>query len=273
MNEREDLSLIIERCFQAMAAGATIEQVLAMYPQQGEELRQALQIAQELRWASMTLRVPGHAQAASKAQFLAHADQLRKPRGLAALRLWWSRLAFPRPNLGSLVFGLSMLALLLLAISSTMALPGDSLYPVKLAAEQASLSIIEDPAARLKSEQNFDEQRAEEAQQLLVKNREDNVAFAGILKQDKNGDWEAASIPLLINDNLLESATNLTGVYVEIRGHTHLDGHVHVDRRIGVRGTFAILLRRSGLLGLPELQVELQKAFLLLLPCVVKLRG
>lgn len=229
MKEREDLSQIIEQCLQAMAAGATIEQVLAMYPRQGDELRQALQIAQELRWANMTMRVPGHAQAASKAQFLAHAEQLRKPRGMTALRLWLSRLALPRPNLGSLVFGLSMLALLLLAISSTMALPGDSLYPVKLAAQQASLSIIEDPAVRLRSEQDFDLQRAEEVQKLLVKNREDEVSFAGILNQDKNGDWQVADIPLIISENLLESANSLTGVYVEIRGHTHEDGHVHVE--------------------------------------------
>jgi hypothetical protein len=226
MREREDLSLIVERCLQALAAGATIEQVLAMYPQQGDELRQALLIAEDLRMSGLWTRAPAHAQAASKAQFLAHAEQLRKPKGLAAA---WHWLTMPRPGLGSLVFGVGILTLILLAISSTQALPGDGLYPVKLAAEQASLSIIDDPTARLQGEENLDQKRLVEVQKILVQNRENLVSFAGILKKDSNGKWLANEIPLNIDENLLATANSLTGVYVEISGHTEQDGQVHVQ--------------------------------------------
>jgi hypothetical protein len=177
----EHLSVILDRALARLEAGEPVESILADYSSQRDELAPLLAAAQEL---SSLRAVPSPAEPeAGLESFLAgakaaHSDLASQPRlgrwltnRLAALRnLWW----YPRTRL--VVRTMAALALFFVLMGGTItlaadSLPGDWLYPVKLASEEIHLSLTFNQTARAEYHLVRARTRAEEIQHLVQAGR------------------------------------------------------------------------------------------------------
>ncbi len=222
---KKDIYELLEECLRQMQSGTTLEEALRSNPQQAAELRPLL----EASMAARSLRpgsVPATAQNRSRAQFLTAAAAVRQParRGLR-LSFWPARALVPA------------LILLIVLVSSLFAtgfvsaqsLPGDGLYPVKIAVEQARLSLTTDVASRLSLEESFDQRRVMEVAGLLKRGEARSVSFAGFLSRPEINAWRVAGIPIVFSAKVDTPIVSLVGTYVEVSGKTS-SGQVDVSQ-------------------------------------------
>jgi hypothetical protein len=187
------LAGLLAECSDLILAGASIETCLDRYPEHavtlGPMLSTLVQV-QELR------PVPARSAAAtaqSRAQFMAAAvrlsdEQNRSPIPIGArLAVWWQALTaiFARPAsswglprsmpvgmLATMVIVILLGALVTGGVTvSARALPGDFLYPVKIASERAQLLITSDPLDRGNLQQRFAGRRVDEARAVVQQGR------------------------------------------------------------------------------------------------------
>ncbi len=217
-----DFSTHLDAALNQLNAGQDLEQILAAHPAQAAELRPLLQAARSARLPAAA-QPDRLAQNRSRARFLAAAQSQTHRRASFSL----GRLA------------LNALAALLLVIvtlglgglASVQALPGDSLYPVKQALERAQLALSSGAQNRLTLEEQFDSRHAAEVEQLIVRGSSGQmVSFAGVLTLGAVDGFWVAGIPLQLSPDLLASAFNLMGAYVELDGTLLPDGHVQVSQ-------------------------------------------
>jgi hypothetical protein len=225
-----DLSSLLDECITQLQKGATLEQVLARYPQHAAELRSLLETSASLYAARRNFQLPKDAQARSRMSFINLAYQPVKKRSL-----------FPYLHLRlaavlTVILVLVVAALLGTSLVSAEALPGDTFYPVKLALEQVQLNLTNGPAQRLQLQENFDERRVNEVSKLKETGRQTNVSFTGVLIQN-NGQWQVAGISLDLNDQQEIEASDWANLFVQVTGQ--LEGLVvHVADIQKLRLTF-----------------------------------
>jgi len=228
----------LEACLEQMQAGASLEQALASYPQWVEELRPLLLAAQSAQTLGKDVLVPKAAQAHSRAAFLQVAHQR----------------AQTRQDVFAWRFGLALLAIMIVlatgaattAAVSARALPGESLYPVKIAAEQTRLLLAGAPLKRLELQQSFDRERIQEVETLSQRFRNSQtsplqeVTFAGGLTQMQPGEWLVGGVRVLISPEVLVSVEIKPGSYIEVQGILQPDGSVMAgqvnERQIDISG-------------------------------------
>lgn len=215
----------LEICLRKLAAGIPLEEILAEYPRQAFELRELLMAAQLAIPAGSAIRVPASAQVNSRRRFLEQARQLkqRQRKGI------WPLLRFLRYNLGSVAFATAALVLLFVGFGSLRSLPGDRLYPVKLYAEQAEVSLSNQPGTRLELETSFDVRRAQEVTAMIQLRRIGMVRFAGFLKSSPKGDWSVSGVPTEWTNDNLPLAHQYVGAYVQLTGFLNARGVVQVQ--------------------------------------------
>ena len=214
----------LEACLEQMQAGASLEQALASYPLWVEELRPLLLAAQSAQTLGKDVLVPKAAQAHSRAVFLQAAHQRTQT----------------RQDVFAWRFGLAVLAILIVlatgaattAAVSARALPGETLYPVKIAAERTRLLLAGAPLKRLELEQSFDQERIEEVETLSQRFRNAQssdlqaVTFAGGLTQMQPGEWLVGGVRVLISPEVSISSQVKPGDYIEVHGILQPDGSV-----------------------------------------------
>jgi hypothetical protein len=240
MRSQSEISNALAVCLQKIEAGSTVEQALASFPQLADDLRSLLTTAQTAQQAAERIRIPASAQVDSRRRMLIQAQKMKKRR---ISTLYWALVDFFRHNAGSVAFAISAVALIFLAIGSTRALPGDSLYPVKIAAEQAESAIVSGSAQKNALEDGFDTLRAAEVAQMIQDQRTGTVRFGGYLSKNNADTWQAAGIALNLTQDNKQKAQSLLDVYVEINGVLDAKGQVNVKaiqaRTIPVNGTLA----------------------------------
>lgn len=214
---RSEMAQILEICFQRVKAGRTIDDAIADYPAQSEELRQLLHIMLEAEPQASEMGIPSSAQLNSRKRFLTQAEQKQQRSGAATL---WGLLRFLRVNAGQIAFGLAAVILLLVALGSTGALPGGRLSPIEPAAEQPATHVANDPIS----------QRAEEVVQMIQRRQTGKVNFDGYLNKTGQEVLVVANIPLTLSQPLEQQAQNLLNVYVEVTGDLGADGKVTVEK-------------------------------------------
>ena len=214
----------LEACLEQMQAGASLEQALASYPLWVEELRPLLLAAQSAQTLGKDVLVPKAAQAHSRAAFLQAARQR----------------AQTRQDVFAWRFGLAVLAILIVlatgaattAAVSARALPGETLYPVKIAAERTRLLLAGAPLTRLELEQSFDQERIQEVETLSQRFRNAQssglqaVTFAGGLTQMQPGEWLVGGVRVLISPEVSISSQVKPGDYIEVHGILQPDGSI-----------------------------------------------
>jgi hypothetical protein len=213
----------LEICLSRIEAGASLEEALRPYGSLGSELRPLVEIALANRAYAASLAAPKSSLTRSRARFM-NAAQANAER---SQRRWFGGIAFSRLGFAALAF---LLVLIIggfsTAAASAKALPGDILYPVKLASEQTRLFLTADPHDRLTLEKSFDERRAQEILELLKRDRSEIVRLGGEVTRIQPGEW-------IVRDTIvwLDSSTQLEheieiGFYVEVTGPLRSDGSV-----------------------------------------------
>jgi hypothetical protein len=131
------------------------------------------------------------------------------------------------------------------AVVSAQVLPGDSLYSVKLMAEQTRLFFTKDPTSRLKLEQSYDQERRDEVQALIQRSRSTPVKFTGGLRAMNPGEWLVDNVRVLITPETQVVGNIQVGFYVEVQGVLQPDGRVTAslvrDREYTIVGTVQAL--------------------------------
>jgi hypothetical protein len=134
-----------------------------------------------------------------------------------------------------LVLGITALLILLsggLVITSAKSLPGDSLYPVKLAVEDITVYLVPNREVRLEYEVNYSQQRVAEINQLIGLHRIQQISFEGLLDEKSSTAWTVSGIPVMIQtDTTFVGGLNGTepfvnGSVVEVEGITNSQGGV-----------------------------------------------
>jgi hypothetical protein len=242
MISKSEISNALADCIKRMEAGSTLDQVLADYPHLAGQLRELLITAQNARPSGKAARVPASAQIDSRRRMLAQAKELKRR---DQSNLFFPLFRFLWHNSGTILVGLTTFALLIIALGSTRALPGDSLYPVKIVAEQAGSSIYVGSSSPLQREDNFDNRRITEINQMIFEKRTGSVQFAGFLDYSKAAGWQVAGISLAIPSSAEKQTQALTSAYVDITGILNSRGVVEVNmvrpRLETIRGTLTAI--------------------------------
>jgi hypothetical protein len=249
-----------EDCLARLQSGTSLEQVLALYPAWRQELRPMLLAAQAARQAGAGVRVPRAAMARSRSKLLQKANQLAAVRSRQAPRL---------PVWG---FALAVLVVVLVLASgmvttvavSAHALPGDVLYPVKIAAEQTRLLLTDNPLQRMELEQSFDQERVVEVDTLIQRASSRDVQFAGGLQAMQGNTWQVDNIPVRVTDSTHILSTVKPGYYVDVEGRLQPDGVVMAyqiaPRAMQLTGSLTILAPDEWRVGNMIVKVEADTA-------------
>lgn len=223
MIRNEELNRVFEDCLARLQHGAALEEVLQKYPEWKEELRPVLEAMLALWESRGSDTVPVAAMRRSREHLLEEAQRRRAvepPPGFWAR--WFRKVsAFSV----SVVVFVVVLGLFLTGWASVKALPGEALYPVKLAAEQITLNLSASPSQRMELEDAYNLRRAEEVEALIQRRRKQEVAFSGYLAQEGDHTWRINGIPLDVPPGLENGLRNLAGSYVYVRGTSTQDGH------------------------------------------------
>lgn len=213
-----------EVCLAALATGAKLDACLALYPDLADELRPLLLTAQQARQAALQ-EVPAAAMNRSRARFIARAGELRRS-GKPLSRLF----SFPRMAMATLavvlIFFLSINGLIVVSAQS---LPGDTLYPVKLAAENVSLKLAPNDELRQRLSEDYQQRRAEEVRSLLAQNLTRKIALEGVISQVNPNGVLIDDLPILFDAQTKISGDLLPGRLVKLEGVTQPGGFIKAD--------------------------------------------
>ena len=166
---------ILDECLKELAAGQSLDAVLARYPKEADELRPLLLTAQNLKEVPVA-RPRSHVQQAGWQRFLGEAIAVRRARERRPAFGLWQPLA-AAASLALVILSLSGGATVYAASRS---LPDSPLYPIKLAAEEARLWFVFDEDDRAGTLLDQSETRMTEIRKLVQQGRpvEGNVLSA-----------------------------------------------------------------------------------------------
>lgn len=196
--DRELEATFIE-AMDALEAGEPVEAILERYPRRADELRPLLETAAAL--SSVPVAYSVEARQTSREAFLSRAAGLRERWRPAAIP-WWRRFALA---FGSLALLLIIVGGLLVGPAGT-SLPGDTLYALKLAGEEARLALAGSSAQRHALRERYRRERVSEINALLALGRAAEVSCYGTLRAIEDDVWQ------------------LEGLRVEIRAETEIVG-------------------------------------------------
>jgi hypothetical protein len=211
---------ILNRALAALAQGQSVESILAAYPDAAAELGPLVEAAR----AAASLRthdVPSEAVRRSRRRFLTHGPELLPPQP------WWRRAAVAAPRRAA-----TSLAILVVAVlgaggitsAAAQALPGDVLYPVKLAAEDLALLLSADNHRRLELETVYADRRVEEVVRLLGLGRVVPLSFEGVVSRTGPVIWIVGGVSVRLTPETRILGEILPGMIVEVEGLTQTDG-------------------------------------------------
>src|SRR3990170_321006 len=222
MKERNYEALAM--CLSAIESGTDLETCLSRFPDLADELRPLINTAQVARSISDD-HVPNSAIQRSRARMLRKAVQLRSR---SQPRIFLGRL--PRLAFAALALALAVfLTWQGLLIASAQALPGDSLYPVKLTAEDLSLRIASSAEAKRAITARFEQRRVDEVAELLVMGRVVKVQFEGLLAKQTSERWSVDSLPVMLTPQTRVVGDPVDGTVVRVVGSTQAGGLVVAD--------------------------------------------
>ncbi len=213
-------------CLRKIESGASLEEALALFPRIAEELRPLLEAALLARQLGASVQVLRTAQLRSRVGFI---EAARSRTGTPQTTLGFKR-AWRFALLSMLIICVMLAGAASTIAVSAKALPGDALYPVKIAAEHTRLLLTGNQAQRLELEKNFDHERVNEVEALIQHARTPTVQFAGGLTQMQPGNWTVAGIHVVIEAVTQAIGNFKVGYFVEVQGSLHPDGSVLAER-------------------------------------------
>jgi hypothetical protein len=220
MNQ-EALYDAFNNCLDALDAGTSLQACLDKYPQWQDELEPMLRTVLEAKDLSAPA-IPREVLNRSRTRILGYAAQLRTVDRPA--RHWW-RL----PRMATAVF-FSILVFLMssggLLAASAQSLPGDMLYPVKLAVENLQVQFVPGVKERQEIELNYTLRRVSEIEKLLAIGRVANVLFEGSVESITTSEWVVGGIQIEITGETMTTEGIRVGDIVEVGGVTQSGSYV-----------------------------------------------
>ncbi len=225
--DSEELDELLDRCILRLQAGWELEAILADYPAQADQLRPILQALLAL-WSSRPAdEVPMAAMADSRRRLLKAAADIKYASATPWWRISWG--GFGRVWAPALIMLLCAVTLFT-GIASAQALPGQVLYPVKIAAEQIGLSLPASPAGQLARVESYDLRRLDEVEELRSQQREQEVSLSGFLSHTDGDTWHVDGLQVIIPVDLREKASGLVGFFVAIHADLLGNGELSVQQ-------------------------------------------
>ena len=210
MNDDPRLFDAFDDCLTRLAGGASVDDCLERYPDLAADLAPMLDAAQKVGAAG---RAPHHVQMRSRARFLAAAAS-RRPAPLRGgfIGAWLGRAISTAITL-SVGFLLGTTGLYYASAST---LPGDSLYGVKRAFEDARLQMASNAGQRFTLEEGFNERRAAELEEVLAQDRAVVVTFGGVLTGRSDEAWQIGGFNLQVTPDTRIIGDPQPGFYVSV---------------------------------------------------------
>jgi hypothetical protein len=219
--DKTNLDEKLEVCINAIQMGADIDSCLELFPQDAPALRPLLHAAD----MAASLQPPPYSADAfhrSRTQLLGEANRIRRQKTAEILGWRIPRLALATLTvLLILVFGTGGLIL-----TSAQSLPGDQIYPLKLAVENLRLQLLPEASAGEGVRDIYYQRRAIEIQHLLDLGRVENISLVGEVQEISDQFWIVEDILVRV-----DQATELVGeielgTVVKVNGLTSQDGWV-----------------------------------------------
>jgi uncharacterized membrane protein YgcG len=230
-----DFEALLEEAISRLERGGTVEDCLARYPEYAGRLEPLLRMAAfSMRTLAYTEMASEAALVAGKQRFLVAAQGKPAPQTRRSLSL------FPLQMRGLVTAALVVLILVVvgggLVVASAGSLPGDLLYPVKLATEQARLLLTFDVHARDQLLAEFAQERRAEVAAVLEAGRKVCVRFEGTLEDLDDVVWIIDGLEVTLDANTLIEGNPMVGATVDVEGMTLGDGSL-LATRLTVKGT------------------------------------
>jgi hypothetical protein len=235
----DDVQAALDHCLELMRGGTAVETCLSSYPEYAKELRPLLEMVTQMGRvltppASRTARAEGQQRMLAA---LAGRRQQRERLGPVAYALRQAlhglSLAFAGGGLvGRSVLRGIVLSLAILAVSggglalaaSGYSLPGEALYPMKVARQELQVALTLDPERQLSLQQQFEAQHRQEISLALAAGNRGEVHFSGALEDVQPGQWTVAGLRVGLNPQTRVSAEPELGAVVRVRGRLPGDG-------------------------------------------------
>lgn len=219
---RED---VLQAALEAVARGQGIDEILAgLSREQAVEIRSLAAAATAAADLGGSV-VPPEAARRSRSRFLRRAAAMPP--------------AMSRPRLSTLIPRFSAAALVALVAlafglgglneAAATSLPGDVLYPVKVAAADLRLRLEFEAGQRLRLESVYAEQRLEDVRSLLALGREVPVSFHGQVQSIGSVLWQVEDIPVRLSSRTRVVGEIFPGMLIEVDGHSQADGTILAD--------------------------------------------
>ena len=168
---------ILDLCFEELKKGTPLKEVLAKYPDHAEELKPLLLVASRLESAPKP-------EPSTNAVYNA---LMEAGKYLPEQKVYRPHFQFDWLFRPQFAFAKAIAIILIFALvgwttvnASASALPGDFLYPVKLATEQITLVLTFKPEGKAELRLTFSEQRMQE---LLARYRKDGIIDAKLIRE------------------------------------------------------------------------------------------
>jgi len=230
-----EIEHLLARCLTVIEEGQTIEECLARYPDRRDELEPLLRAAQVARAAPLVIPSSGFREGSrdrmvSMIQERRSRETPRTATERSGFFGWLRSLAQPSGPVRrtAVTAAAALTALLLIALvsvgvvhASSDTVPGDSLYPVKHAAERLRIAVSLTESEELRLRLQFASERLEEASKLASRGSREDIAplmrryaaeveaASTILRRRRDRDAGASSMFPLVRDRLDQQQAQL----------------------------------------------------------------
>ncbi len=213
----------LEICLQELENGADMKTVLARYPELANELRPMLEASIAARKLAAQRDPSPEVLRRGRAKLLQRASEMREAKLAPRKRII--------PLFQRLAISFTLTATFLLSGTglvgaSSSALPGQKLYPVKRGWEDVRLFLAFNQETHSSLEQEFEQERLQEVDELLIEKEHLSVEFSGVLV-NKNGMTYVSDVQVLFPAN---AQIPNEGATLHILGLTTNKGYVEVTR-------------------------------------------
>jgi hypothetical protein len=236
-----DFSQAADECIALMRAGTTRDECLARYPQYARDLLPILQTAWDLQGLNVPQERIESVQTGRQRLLSAYAKKANTshPVSESSIPRLLQRILIKLTGKEDLDmklvarFAIALVIVIGLIIgggitttASASALPGDTLYPVKLSLEQINLLFANDSQVRQQLELQYQDARQQEVQSLLQLGRQTRVHFVGVLSAVNPDSWTIGGLPVRLDGGTQIVGAATLGSIVNVEGETQADGSI-----------------------------------------------
>jgi hypothetical protein len=242
-----DLQAALDDCLQSLLSGTDLSVCLARYPQHVSELRPLLELAVTICAVSTPAPVVA-ARVAGLDRALQAVAERRAFRSKPAFAFsFGQRTKFgdstPQPRRARPALQMAFALVIVLAVviggafaASAASLPGDVLYPVKLAGQQVQVTLMWDDVTRQQLEEQFSAQQRTDIQIALQARRHAAIQLQGTAEQIGGNVWVINGLRVSLEPAASVMGQPHIGDWVVMRGRLPGDGSIVATEIIVTEG-------------------------------------